>query len=84
MKLKLQKYDYTPPPKKQKTGMKGAIKSILIGLGLFPLFGLVTIDMQKTGRDPYSIMPFFMLPAMVLIIYGFCKLLKIMWDNIPE
>lgn len=68
----------------KKTGFKAAVKCILIGIGLFFLYPLIAMEVQKSGGNPDSIIPFFVLPSALLIIYGFCKLVKIMWDNIPE
>ena len=68
----------------KKTGFKAAVKCILIGLGIFFLYPLIAMEVQKSDGDPYCIMPFFILPSLFFIIYGFCKLVKIMWDNIPE
>ena len=68
----------------KKTGFKNALRSILIGIGLFPLYALVSMEVEKSGSNSDLLTPFFMIPALLFIIYGFGKLLKIMWDNIPE
>lgn len=68
----------------KKTGFKNALRSIFIGLGLFPLYALVSREVEKSGGDSHFLMPLFMLTALLFLGYGFCKVLKIMWDNIPE
>lgn len=68
----------------KKTGVKNALRSILIGIGLAPLYALVSMEVQKSGGNSDLLIPFFAIPALLFIIYGFGKLLKIMWDNIPE
>ena len=68
----------------KKTGFKNALRSILIGIGLAPLYALVSMEVQKSGGNSDLLIPFFAILALLFIIYGFGKLLKIMWDNIPE
>ncbi len=68
----------------KKTGFKNALRSILIGIGFFPLYALVSMEVQKSGGNTYILIPFFMIPALLFITYGIGRLLKIMWDNIPE
>lgn len=68
----------------KKTGFKNALRFILAGLGLFPLYALVSMEVEKSGGDSNFLMPLFMLPALFLLFYGVGKVIKIMWDNIPE
>lgn len=68
----------------KKTGFKNALRSILIGIGLGPLYALVSMEVEKSGGNSDLLTPYFAIPALLFIICGFGKLLKIMWDNIPE
>ena len=82
MKLKLQKYDYETPSKTPKTGLKGAIRNVIIGFILM-IFAIVGVNLDATEKD--NLLPMILaLLGLLFIIYGFLKLLKIMWDNIPE
>ncbi len=82
IKPKLQKYDYKEPPKTPKTGLKGALRNIITGL-FVTFFGACAIEPSKGDEGiflPKSIMIF----GILLVFYGFIRIIKIMWDNIPE
>ena len=82
MKLKLQKYNYETSSKMPKTGLKGAIRNVLIGFVL-TIFAIVGVNLDIGEKDNLFPMGLAVL-GLLLIIYGFFKVLKIMWDNIPE
>ncbi|PWM30777.1 MAG: hypothetical protein DBX55_04200 [Verrucomicrobia bacterium] len=82
MKLKLQKYDYETPSKTPKTGLKGAIRSVIIGF-IVAFFGACAVEPSRGDEGiflPMSIIIF----GILFAFYGIGKFFKIMWDNIPE